>query len=284
MFDRVAVSQAARVLGISQKTIERAIDAGAVKDYQTRPNDDEAPAERAAGAKKKTGPKYYLIDLAETRAYFEARGTLVRAKPPEGDKAIIHQLLDEIARLKDELDKLNRVNAIIRRDHIGPLTAHPQLAAPVAPPVPPVSRPVVPRPVVLTRQQQNKLILTFDNGIMSGHSIRKLCNVHGIRGETARHSWAEKMGEARRSRAEVLRWVQERLIEVGLPPMLRCIEPSCDCQAMEGAWRERTDEEAALAMKIGIWSEPERVKYLKEHGVQHTKPSYEEDLQVALES
>jgi hypothetical protein len=277
----VKVSQAAQVLGLSIKTIERAIEAGQIVDHQHR-----SDAEKQAATKKR-GPRFYLIDLAETRAYFERRGTLLRLPPPEGEKAIIHELLAENERLRKELARYTQLSATMRRDRIGP-------AAPVSPreelsPVVlehiPTVQAVLPQGEEARFKHKGRtqrpnplgLVLTFDNGIMSGHSIRKLGNAHGIRGETARQTWAEKMGDARRSRYAVLAWIQQRLQEQHLPSMFRCIDAECDCQQMDGEWRERTADEATEAMRLAPLPEAERNRMLRERQSENAERALDEE-------
>lgn len=127
----VSVAQASRVLGISIKTIERAITTGAVPNRQPAPAPQDLAADPADP--RKSGPRYYLVDLAEVRDYFTARGTLERVPRP-ADAEIVHQLLDECEALKQELARLRGENGAFRDRVAARRSAAPaeSLAAPVS--------------------------------------------------------------------------------------------------------------------------------------------------------
>jgi hypothetical protein len=125
----VSVAQASRVLGISIKTIERAITTGAVPNRQPAPAPQDLAADPAEP--RKSGPRYYLVDLAEVRDYFTARGTLDRVPRP-ADAEIIHQLLDECEALKHELARLRGENSGFR-DRVAMRSGVARIESPAAP-------------------------------------------------------------------------------------------------------------------------------------------------------
>jgi hypothetical protein len=279
----VKVSDAARVLGISSRTIERALAKGLLRDYRQR----SAPLSESAA--RRSGPKFYLVDLSETRAFLERRGLLTHTPIPDSPEAIIQGLLADLAQRDEELERYRKMMASTRRDvlhHAAPVAVQGADAAP-----PPTTRPRPPLPATpppsaygplaaitttapdalhLThrfpprRQHLLSLTLTFTNGVMAAQSMRKLGNAHGMRGETVR-AWAKKMSDAERaSRRVVLLYIQQRLARANLPPMFRCIDQTCDCYTLDGLWRDRSDDEATLAMLFAVKPESERAATLKQ--------------------
>lgn len=98
---RLPTSRVAALLGISDRTICRAINSGDLKDYQNR---------EAGVALPKYGPRFYLIDLEEAHAYFHEKGLLGRIPAPENTDVAI-RLLQELADVKRELAL---ISAIVR--------------------------------------------------------------------------------------------------------------------------------------------------------------------------
>ena len=91
----VPLTEAAHLLGVHYKRLQRAVHDGHLPDQRQRP----FPADP-----HKRGVKYYLVNLEAARAYCEAQGWLVNQAPLSEATATLLRLLEENERLQRELD------------------------------------------------------------------------------------------------------------------------------------------------------------------------------------
>ena len=105
-------SKVAMLLGISDKTIVRAVNRGDLRDYQQREPEVALPMR---------GPKFILVDLAEAHRYFREKGLLGRIAPSP-DAEVVSKLMEELGDVKQELAT---ISALVRESRPSYLTARP---------------------------------------------------------------------------------------------------------------------------------------------------------------
>ena len=105
-------SKVATHLGISDKTIVRAVNRGDLRDYQQRDPEVALPMR---------GPKFILVDLAEAHRYFREKGLLGRIAPSP-DFEVVSKLMEELGDVKQELAT---ISALVRESRPSYLTARP---------------------------------------------------------------------------------------------------------------------------------------------------------------
>ncbi|MBA3822805.1 MAG: helix-turn-helix domain-containing protein [Ktedonobacterales bacterium] len=91
--------EAAQLLGIHYKRIQRAVHDGKIADRRPRPLPTDP---------HKRGVKYYLVNLEEVRAYGEAQGWLIDQPPINETATMILRLIQENERLQREIEATHK--------------------------------------------------------------------------------------------------------------------------------------------------------------------------------
>jgi len=137
----VPLMEAARLLSVHYKRLQRAVHDGKLVDVRPRPIPSDP---------HKRGIKYYVVSLEAARAYCEAQGWLVEYVPPNETSAMLLRLVQENERLQQELAAARATSArvssatwlqsAVRDEPIHKEPSYPENPLPVIPQSPPPRR------------------------------------------------------------------------------------------------------------------------------------------------
>lgn len=243
----IPLMEAAQILGIHYKRIQRAVHAGKIADRRPRP----LPVDP-----HKRGIKYYLVNLEEAHAFCEKQGWLVEQTPPNETAAMILHLVQEVERLQRELTasrtKPAATRSVVSQD-MAPLTsmsstspeapAAPQKAPPVHPQRRPEDREVGGRPLQKVSRWADYQRITDSPELPPESSLiplPKLVRAHGVA-----YSTATKQHETGVYHIEPQRY------KVGRNADVMVIHPDQAWEALQYWWR-RGQMREDLAGNCGI--------------------------------